>query len=161
MTAGPLFALTLLAVLGTGLVAGVFFAFSSFVMRALALLPPAQGAAAMQSVNRTVLNPVFLGVFAGTALLSVAVVVLSIARGFADGGPWLLAGGVSYVAGTFVLTRVVHIPRNDALMRVDADSAEGAEFWARYVPAWTRWNHVRMLASLVACAFFVVALVNG
>ncbi|MFF5987618.1 anthrone oxygenase family protein [Prauserella flavalba] len=158
MTDGPLVALTLLAVLGTGLVAGVFFAFSSFVMRALASLPPAQGAAAMQSVNRTVLNPVFLGVFAGTALLSVALVVLSIVRG---GGAWLLAGAVSYLAGTFILTRVVHVPRNDALMRVAADSAEGAEFWTGYVPAWTRWNHVRMLASLTSCAFFVIALVNS
>src|SRR5258705_6992637 len=42
--------------LGAGLVAGVFFAFSSFVMAALARLPPAQAIAAMQSINVTVVN---------------------------------------------------------------------------------------------------------
>jgi uncharacterized membrane protein len=44
---GFLFALTLFAALGCGVVAGVFFAFSAFVMRALASLPALQGIAAM------------------------------------------------------------------------------------------------------------------
>jgi len=35
-----LFALTLFAALGCGLVGGVFFAFSTFVMKALSRLPP-------------------------------------------------------------------------------------------------------------------------
>jgi tRNA-Thr(GGU) m(6)t(6)A37 methyltransferase TsaA len=41
---GVLFALTLAAGLGTGLAAGVFFAFSTFVMKGLGRLPEAQGA---------------------------------------------------------------------------------------------------------------------
>ena len=59
--------LTLVAALGCGLIAGVFFAFSTFVMRALARLSPSEGIAAMQSINITVLNPWFLGAFLGTA----------------------------------------------------------------------------------------------
>jgi uncharacterized membrane protein len=43
--------------LGCGLIAGVFFAFSTFVMKALGSLLPAQGIAAMQSINLAVLNP--------------------------------------------------------------------------------------------------------
>ena len=46
-----LFALTLFAALGCGLIAGVFFAFSTFVMKALARLPSGEGMAAMQSIN--------------------------------------------------------------------------------------------------------------
>ena len=49
--------LTLAAVLGSGLVAGIFFAFSTFVMRALGQLPENQGIAAMKAINVTVLNP--------------------------------------------------------------------------------------------------------
>jgi len=59
--------LTLGAALGSGLIAGVFFAFSTFVMPALARLAPAQGVAAMQAINVAVLNRWFLGVFVGTA----------------------------------------------------------------------------------------------
>jgi uncharacterized membrane protein len=61
MTNHLLFGLTFVSALGCGLTAGVFFAFSVFVMEALASLPPAQGIAAMQSINVTVLNPWFLG----------------------------------------------------------------------------------------------------
>ncbi|MFC4003882.1 DUF1772 domain-containing protein [Prauserella oleivorans] len=154
-------ALTLLALLGSALVAGVFFAFSTFVMRALARLPAATGIAAMQSINTAVLRPSFLGVFVGTALLSAALAVLAVLRWPDSGSPWLFAGGLLYVVGSFVLTRAVHIPRNDALQRSDADSEDGAALWARYVPQWTVWNHVRTLASLAACACFAAALVTG
>ena len=47
----PIHLLTFIAALGSGLVAGIFFAFSNFVMKALARVPPAQGVAAMQSIN--------------------------------------------------------------------------------------------------------------
>ena len=39
------------AVLGCGLVAGIFFAFSTFVMRALGRRPAGEGIAAMQAIN--------------------------------------------------------------------------------------------------------------
>ena len=57
--------LPLLVCVGAGLVGGVFFAFSAFVMKALAELPAAQGIQAMQRINVVVLNPLFLGVFVG------------------------------------------------------------------------------------------------
>src|SRR5690242_17039688 len=78
--------LTLLAILGSGTVAGVFFAFSAFVMSALARLPSAQGIAAMQSINVVVINPKFLGVFMGTALLCVALGVSSLMMWPENGG---------------------------------------------------------------------------
>ncbi|HTF63939.1 MAG TPA: hypothetical protein VK638_14740, partial [Edaphobacter sp.] len=61
------------AAICSGIVAGIFFAFSSFVMAALARIPPAQGAAAMNSINVTVINPGFMSVFMGTALLSLLI----------------------------------------------------------------------------------------
>lgn len=47
------------ALLGAALIGGVFFAFSSFIMKALARLPSAEGVAAMQSINAVVLNRSF------------------------------------------------------------------------------------------------------
>lgn len=51
-----LFVLAALAALGSALMAGTFFAFSSFIMGALGRLPPAEGISAMQSINVVVLN---------------------------------------------------------------------------------------------------------
>src|SRR5260221_582131 len=66
-----LFAMTLFSALGTRLMAGLFFAFSSFVMAALGRLPPAGGIAAMQSINVAVLNPLFFAAFLGPAVACV------------------------------------------------------------------------------------------
>jgi hypothetical protein len=60
MTPKWLFTLKLLTALGCGLAAGVFFAFSTFVMPALVRLQPPQGIAAMQSINITAINPLFM-----------------------------------------------------------------------------------------------------
>ena len=54
------------AAIGCGLVAGIFFAFSSFVMPALGRIAPEQGINAMQSINVAVLNVGFLSLFVGT-----------------------------------------------------------------------------------------------
>ena len=94
-----LFVVTLLAVLGCGLIAGVFFAFSAFVMKALARLPPGEGIAAMQSINIVVLNPWFLGVFLGTAAICVMALIASLLRWHQPGAVYLLVGAALYLLG--------------------------------------------------------------
>ncbi|MFN2411780.1 MAG: hypothetical protein ABR535_01815 [Pyrinomonadaceae bacterium] len=64
-----IFFVTLLAALGRGLIAGVFFAFSVAIMGALGRRPANEGMAAMQSINIEILNTIFLGAFMGTAPL--------------------------------------------------------------------------------------------
>jgi uncharacterized membrane protein len=153
--------LTLLSALGCGLVAGVFFAFSSFVMKALANLPPAQGIAAMQSINEVVVNPRFLTPFLGTAAACVALVVASLLRWHVPGAPYLLAGGVLYLVGTLLVTILFNVPRNDALAVVAPNSAEGARLWAAYLSTWTAWNHVRATAAFAAAVSLTIALRSG
>lgn len=152
-----LLALILVAALGCGLMAGVFFAFSAFVMKALARLPPAQGIAAMQSVNVAAITPAFMGALFGTAALCVLLVVASLSRWGEPGAVWLLAGGLLYLVGAIVVTMVFNVPRNNVLASVAPESADGASLWARYVAGWTAWNHVRAAACLAAAASFILA----
>jgi len=151
-------ALTLAAALGCGLVAGVFFGFSSFVMKALGRLPPPEGVSAMQSINIVVINPIFMGVFVGTAALCLASGVLALGRWQQPGAGLLLAGSLLYLVGTFGVTIAGNVPLNDALAALDPQSAEAARLWARYLVSWTAWNHVRTLAGLAAAAAFSLAL---
>lgn len=143
-------AIALCAALGTGLMAGLFFAFSVSVMRALASRPPAEGIAAMQAINRAILNPVFLVVFMGTAVASVVTLF--------SGNAWLLAGGALYLAGGFGVTALFNVPRNNALARASAEDPESARLWADYLATWTAWNHVRTAASLAALALLIIGL---
>jgi len=148
----------LAAALGCGLIAGVFFAFSAFVMGALARLPSAQGIAAMQSINIVVINPVFLGVFFGTAVLCFVLIVAALIAWGESGAMPLLAGSVLYLVGTIGVTMACNVPRNNALAAVAADAADSTRVWSRYVAEWTAWNHVRTGAALLAAASFMIAL---
>jgi uncharacterized membrane protein len=158
---GLLVALTAVTALGCGLNAGVFFAFSSFVMKALARLQPAQGIAAMQSINLVAVTPAFMTALFGTALACVALVVWALVDWDASFGPYLLAGGAVYLVGAIGLTVVYHVPRNNALAALPPQHAEAGGRWARYVTGWTRWNHLRAAASLAAAALLTLALRMG
>jgi uncharacterized membrane protein len=155
---GALFALTFATALGSVLSAGALFAFSSFVMQALARLPAPQGIAAMQSINVMAPTPVFMTALFGTALASLALGVWALADWDDSYGPYLLAGSALYIAGPAGLTMGYHVPRNNALARLDQQSAEAATYWARYLVEWTRGNHVRVAAGLGAGAAFILAL---
>jgi uncharacterized membrane protein len=150
--------LTFVTALGCALSAGALFAFSSFVMKALARLPSAQGIAAMQSINVAAVTPAFMTALFGTAVACVALVVWGLADWHDSFGPYLLGGGAVYLAGTIGLTMGYHVPRNNALASVDPTSHDAEAHWRRYVAAWTRWNHVRVVAGLAAAAAFAGAL---
>ena len=158
---GFLAVLTVVAAIGCGLNAGVFFAFSSFVMKALARLQPAQGIAAMQSINLMAVTPVFMAALFGTAVACVAVGVWALVDRDGAFSPWLLVGSAVYLVGTIGLTIAYHVPRNNGLAAVEPRHAEAAGRWTRYVAEWTRGNHVRAAASLAAAVSFTLALRIG
>ncbi|GGW89528.1 membrane protein [Streptomyces malachitofuscus] len=158
MIDGPYYVLTVLGVVGTGLAAGVFCAFSTFVMRGLAALPPAQGVAAMQAVNVAAVRPAFMLVFLGSAVLCAVLTVVTFVLWPGEGAVELLVGGALYLLGSFGPTVVANIPRNDALARLEPGSPEAAAYWPVYVREWTMWNHVRTLASAGAALAYVLAL---
>ena len=153
-----LFIVTLLAALGCGLIAGVFFAFSTFVMKALARLPTSHGIAAMQSINVVVLNRWFLGTFLGTAILCAVAMIGAILRWQMPNAIYLVIGGALYLVGSLLVTIVFNVPKNESLAALAPDGPRGADAWALYVSDWTAWNHVRTAASLAAAASLSLGL---
>jgi uncharacterized membrane protein len=150
--------LTWCSALGSGLIAGVFYAFSSFVMPALRQLPAAQGIAAMQAINRTALTPPFLLVFAGTALSCLVLAVASFFEAGADGRTKLRwAGCAAYLVGAFLVTAICNVPRNDMIAKLDALSSSSVASWQLYLSEWTAYNHVRALAALAALVLLVLS----
>ncbi|MCC7251539.1 anthrone oxygenase family protein [Hyphomicrobium sp.] len=152
-------ALTWISALGAALIAGVFFAFSTFVMTALGHRPPAEGIAAMQEINVVVVRSGFIAVFFASAIASALLALFALLRWDHDPRAiYWLAGAILYVIGTFALTIACNVPLNDELAAVDPASAQGAGVWSRYLADWTWWNTVRTAASLIATAAFILAL---
>lgn len=147
-----------LALLGSSVIGGVFFAFSSFVMKALGRLPVAEGIAAMQSINVVVLNRSFLGVFIGTSLISVVVAGFAVTGGSAPSAAFDLAGAVLYLVGTFLVTAFGNVPLNDRLAAVSATDPEAIAVWRHYLERWTLLNTIRTVAAVAAGLMFTVGL---
>lgn len=138
--------------LGCGLIGGLYFAFSAFIMRALASIDVAAGISAMNSINSAILRSLFMPLFLGTTLACAALVVLGFLRLGTPGAMQLIAGGAIYVIGMFVVTMAFNVPLNNALLRGEPAT------WQAYLSTWTHWNHVRTVASLAASAAFIAAI---
>jgi len=158
MRDGWLAGLAMGCALGCGLNAGVFFAFSSFVMRALARLPPPQGIAAMNSINLLAVTPVFMTALFGTGAACLVLAISALVASPGPGAGYLLIGAAVYLVGTILVTIVFNVPRNNALAAVNPAGADGARAWTEFVAGWTAWNHVRTAAALAAAALLTIGL---
>ncbi len=137
-----------IAIAGSGLVAGLFFVFSVSVMKALRQIPASAGIAAMQRINVTIVNPLFMLVFLGTPVASLYLAIVGVIDLSDPGFGYLLAGGALHVVGSFLVTIAFNVPMNNELATVDPDSEEASTVWSRYLMEWTRWNHVRTVSAL-------------
>ncbi len=151
-------ALVLVTLFGCGLMSGVFFAFSTFIMKALSRLSYAEGIRAMQSINVTVLNRSFLGVFSGTAVLCVVLLTWSLLQWRQTGAGYLMAASLFYFFGSFIVTGIFNVPKNEILAKVDVLDVDAKNIWLNYIATWTKWNHIRTMTSLSAAVCFGVGL---
>jgi len=155
---GVLYAATLATALGCGLVAGVFFAFSSFVMSALKRLEPGQGIAAMQSINILAVIPAFMTALFGTAVACLGLVAWTAISSDGRTTALVLGGGALYMVGTIGVTIARNVPLNDRLATLHPQGDDAADRWKEYVATWTTWNHLRSAAALAAAATLTIAL---
>jgi uncharacterized membrane protein len=144
--------------IGSGLTAGTFFAFSTFVMEALSRVSQAQSVPVMQSINSTILSSLFMPVFFGTTLGGLVLSAVALFHWHEPGASAIFAAGVTYFTGMFLCTVVFNVPLNNVLASVDVSSTEAAAAWGRYLKTWTFWNHVRAAASVVACVLFIYGI---
>jgi uncharacterized membrane protein len=149
--------LVFIAAIGSGIVAGVFFAFLSFVMAAPGRISPAQAVAAMNSINVTVINPGFMTAFVGTGVLCLVVGVGSPFLWNHAGAGLVLLASLVYLLGCFGATIVLNVPLNNQLASI-ADPTEAIAFWPQYLKAWTTWNHLRTVAAVFSAVLLTAAL---
>ena len=150
-----------MSLLGSALVGGIFFAFSSFIMKALAGVPSAAGIRAMQSINIVVINPSFLRAFFGTAVLSLVAGGLAVASWGSPTASYFLGGALFYLVGTILITMFCNVPLNDQLAAMSATDPGTREVWEHYLDRWVMWNHVRTAAAMVAALLYILGLIQN
>ena len=146
--------------LGSGVLSGLYFIFSVCVMTALNEQPAASALSTMNKINAVIVNPPFLLVFIGTPLVCALLLGVCVREGVGASLDNKLAvtGALVLLLGEFLLTLVVHIPKNDALAAHTPGSRSDSAVWADYYASWTAWNHIRMLASMATVVCMSSAL---
>ena len=147
--------LILVAGIGAGLTAGVFLAFSGFVMTGLGRAPAAVGVRSMQEINRAAPSPVFMLTLFGTAMLVVGLAVAAI-NGRGPGWGLVVAGAAAYLV-CVGLTIGYHVPRNEALAVLDPAAPDTEKAWRTYLSDWTRLNHLRTVSAAAGCVLLLLS----
>lgn len=157
MRISPLSALASVAAIGSAAVGGLFFAFSSFVMRGLNRVNPLDAIIAMRGINAEAqANAPFLVLFFGSALVALVVGIAAVVQLRKPGSGYLLVGAILAVIAVLV-TAAFNVPLNDHLDTIDPRT-NAARAWHEYADPWTLWNHVRAVCPLVGAVLLTVGV---
>ena len=146
---------TAVAIVGTGLMAGMFFGWSVSVIPGTRLIDDDAYVGTMQQINRAIINPGFVVPFfvAPIALLAAAFAQRRVGN---DRAAILLATATGvYVVGLLGVTMGGNVPLNNALEAFDLPGASADalhERRASYERSWNRWHALRSGAVVVAFA---------
>jgi len=143
------------AAVAAGVSSGMMLVFSAGTMQALSRLPETEAIRAMQAINISVINPLFLGIFIGTGPFLVTLSGLDLYGGSPN--RYLLAATLVYVVGVVAVTILGNVPLNDSLAAVEITTM-GPGTWDDYARPWLRCNHTRALAGAFASGLLTLAL---
>jgi uncharacterized membrane protein len=146
------------AAISVGLMAGVYFTFSAFVLQALDAAGRPVGMAAMQSINRIILKSLFLPLFFASSLACLLLAVFGVMI-WGSAGAWqMVTGGALYLVGMLAVTAAANVPLNNALEATDAAGPDAEPMWRRYMQRWLPWNHVRTASCTVSLVLLLAAI---
>ena len=144
----------------TGLIAGLFYAYSCSVNIGLGRLPDKEYIAAMQSINIAILNPLFFVSFLGTLLLLPLSTYLNFEQPLSTRFLLLLAAAIIYAIGVFGVTMLGNVPLNDALAGFDLEHASVKSIYEqriRFEQPWLFLHQVRTIASVVCLILVIIS----
>jgi uncharacterized membrane protein len=146
----------IVATMAVGLMAGVFGLYANTIMRGLGRTDDRTFVGAFQSIDRAIINPLFLATFFAALILTGVAGVLHVGD---DGLAWIVVAFVLYLVG-LVITFAVNVPLNDAIKAAgEPDAIDVAGVRARFDEArWNRWNLVRALLTAASFACLACAL---
>lgn len=140
------------------LMAGLYFGFTTAVMPALARTDARTYVTAMQRINESILNPVFLATFMGSLVVPAVAVILHLGDDGRDRLPWIVAGTALYGA-TILTTGAVNIPLNNQLMSAgDVTDETAPVVRAAFHGRWNRFNNARTLLCTAAVVALTIAI---
>jgi uncharacterized membrane protein len=161
MTTSPYVIATTAAAVSSAAVGGLFYAFSTFVMKGLDRADPVEAIAAMKGINAEAqANGPFLALFLGSAVLALVIGVVAAIQFARPGSGYVIAGAALTLVAA-VVTMAFNVPLNDALDKLGPatmSATDAMREWRAYLGPWTAWNHVRTVGPLLGSVLMLVGL---
>jgi uncharacterized membrane protein len=152
-----------LAVLFSGLVAGLLYSYSCSVNPGLKILPAKEYLTAMQSINRAIQNPIFFLSFMGLLLLFPLCSWFAYKQQINIPFTLVLAAALIYFIGVFAVTLIGNIPLNNQLENfniANASDEEMAGMRSKFESSWVKWHSVRTIAAVISFGTLVFGLIK-
>lgn len=147
------------------LMAGLFFAYSCSVVSGLGRLSDKEYLGAMQSINRAILNPLFLGCFMGALLLLPLSTWMAYRQPVLQARFWfLLIAFLAYAIGVFGVTVAGNVPMNNVLDKLDITGSSLEMLRMQRTAFENRWNflnHIRTISAIVSLVLTLLACLDG
>lgn len=151
----------ILTTIVTGLIAGLFYAYSCSVNPGLTRLKDVEYLSAMQAINSAILNPVFFLTFMGTLLLlPISTWLQYKAGGNSNAYFLLLIASLVYIIGVFGVTVIGNVPLNELLAKADLKSMNLEELFtlrSKFEKPWLFYHQIRTVSVVVS---FILTLID-
>jgi len=143
----------------TGIMAGIYFSFSVFMMKALNQMPALLAAQVMNEVNDVIVNTLFLPLFFGTTLWLAGLAVWEISQWNPQTSPRVVTGSGLYIIGMFLVTAFGNVPLNNKLKSLENNDVALMEYWDTYHRDWLKLNHLRTITCVITTALLAASAV--
>ena len=153
--------ISLLALLSTGLSAGLFYAWVVSVIPGTRRMADHSYLEAMQHINRAILNPGFFTIFFGALLLMLWNTYLEFKVDVGLSFYYTLAALAVYLVGTIGITAAGNVPLNEALDLIELNKLGTEELKMTrqaYETKWNRFHNIRTLFSIISFVLLLLAI---
>ena len=149
-----------LAILLTGLMAGIFFTWSNAVKPGIGKLSDIEYLRALQSMNRVILNNAFKIIFLG-AIIAVALVPVFYFNLYPKNIFWLFVFTlVIYWIGVFGVTVSGNIPLNEILDKTNLESITSEEIKTLRKSIEVKWNNFNLIRCISSAITFLILIIS-
>ncbi len=153
----------IITTLFSGLMAGLFYAWSISVTPGIAKINDVSYLQAFQAMNRAILNPLFFVVFFGLVVLLPVLSYLSFQNSMSNQFWYVILATIIYFAGIMGVTIGGNVPLNNALEALQIESMtqeQMDEFRKGFESKWNRLNTIRTISSIATFLLLVVICIR-
>jgi uncharacterized membrane protein len=148
----------LITTLSSGLIAGLFYAWSVSVTAGLGKIGDENYLKAFQSMNRAILRPAFFIFFFGLVILLPMLCYLYYKFPVSSGFWYILSATILYLVGIMAVTIFGNVPLNNTLEVLNIESMTVEQMASYRLGFENKWNNLNTIRTICSSLSFILLI---